>query len=67
MKEWEKVKEREIREKQRQRKQSKKLDKEMKVRKKEMGERAFRDWLRRSMGMNTRVLSGLLDLESIFD
>jgi hypothetical protein len=50
MKEWEKVKDREIKKKKRTRWQSKKLEKEMKSRKREMGSRVFRDWLRRSMG-----------------
>lgn len=67
MKEWEKAKEREIKDKQRERKQSKRLEKEMKERKKEMGERAFRDWLRRSMGKHTRIFTSFLGLEWNFD
>lgn len=50
MKQWEKKKDREIKEVKRQGKQKKRLEKEMKERKKVNGEKAFREWLRKSMG-----------------
>lgn len=50
MKQWEKKKDREIKEGKRQGRQKKRLEREMKERKKVNGEKAFREWLKKSMG-----------------
>ena len=50
MKQWEKKKDKQIKQARRVSRQQKKLDKELKARKRENGEKAFREWLRRSMG-----------------
>lgn len=49
MAKWEKDKERQLKQARRELREKRMLDKELKLRKQEFGEKAFKDWLRRSI------------------